>query len=54
MRFVLLAAMFVASTVPAHALNVVPEIDAYSGMSALGVLGAIGALLWERHRKRQS
>jgi len=50
MRFVLLAAIFVASTVSAHAQVAVPEIDAYSGMSALGVLGAVGALMWERRR----
>ena len=51
MKYVLLGAIFLASTVSAHATPVgVPEIDAFSGMSALGALAAIGALLWERGR----
>ena len=53
MRFILLAAIFVASTVPAYAEYVpVPEIDALAGFSALGVIGSIAALIWERRRHR--
>jgi hypothetical protein len=54
MRFVLLAAIFVASTVPAFAVYVhpVPEIDALAGFSALAVIGSIAALIWERRRHR--
>ena len=30
----------------------VPEIDAFSGMAALGAVGSIVALIWERRRRR--
>ena len=30
----------------------VPEIDAFSGMAAMGVVGSIAALIWERRRKK--
>ena len=47
--------MLVASTVGAYAAEpVVPEIDAFSGLAAMGVIGAIGALIWERRRNRHS
>jgi hypothetical protein len=51
MRFWLSVGIFVASTVAAHAGIPVPEIAAPSGLSALGIIGAIGALIWERRRK---
>ena len=28
-----------------------PEIDAFSGLAAMGVIGSIAALIWERRRK---
>jgi hypothetical protein len=55
MRFWICIGMLIASTVGAHAAEApVPEIDAFSGLSALGVVGAIGALIWERQRNRHS
>jgi hypothetical protein len=30
----------------------VPEIDAFSGLAAMGVVGSIAALIWERRRKK--
>jgi hypothetical protein len=41
-----------ASTVNAYATSMVPEIDAFSGMAAMGVVGSIAALIWERRRKK--
>jgi hypothetical protein len=40
-----------ASTVSAFAVAEVPEIDAFSGLAAMGVVGSIAALIWERRRK---
>ena len=56
MRLVLWAGLLlIASTISASAAaSAVPEIDAYAGFAAIGVVGSIGALLWERRRKRQS
>jgi len=45
--------MLMATTVGAHAgLTTVPEIDALSGLAAMGVVGSIAALIWERRRKK--
>jgi hypothetical protein len=47
-----LAGLLLASAIPAYAAAaVVPEIDAYAGLGALGAVGSIAALVWERHRK---
>ena len=44
--------MLLATTVSAYAAAVdVPEIDAFSGIAAMGVVGSIAALIWERRRK---
>ena len=55
MRFVLSTVILVASTVAAFAGEVVsipvPEIDALAGLSAMALVGSIGALIWERRRK---
>jgi hypothetical protein len=32
----------------------VPEVDAYAGLAAMGLVGAISALLWERRRKNRN
>ena len=50
MRYVLSAAFLIASTTFAWA-EPVPEIDAWAGAAAIGLVGAVGALLWERHRR---
>ena len=44
----------IATTVGAYAQvgTPVPEIDAFSGMAAMGVVGSIAALIWERSRKK--
>jgi hypothetical protein len=45
--------MLIASTVGAYAgSDVVPEIDAFAGLAAMGVVGSIAALIWERRRKK--
>jgi len=44
--------LLLASTVSAYATPVVPEIDATSGLAAMGVVGAITALIWERRRRK--
>ena len=45
--------MLMASTVGAYAgLVAVPEIDAFSGLAAMGVVGSIAALIWERRRRK--
>jgi hypothetical protein len=31
----------------------VPEIDAFSGLAAMGVIGSIAALVWERRRRKK-
>jgi hypothetical protein len=53
MRIWISIGMLVASTVSAYALTVnVPEIDAFSGLAAMGVVGSIAALIWERRRRK--
>jgi len=55
MRIWIAIGMLMATTVAAYATDVsVPEIDAFSGLAAMGVVGSIGALIWERRRKRHS
>ena len=45
--------LLLASTVSAYALvQPVPEIDASSGLAAIGVVAAITALIWERRRRK--
>jgi hypothetical protein len=45
--------MLMATTVAAFSSPVaVPEIDAFSGMAAMGLVGSIAALIWERRRKK--
>ena len=46
--------MLIATTVAAHAVVAVPEIDAFSGMAAMGVVGSIAALIWERRRRKNN
>jgi hypothetical protein len=55
MRTWLWLGMLIASTVGAYAQTdtpAVPEIDAFSGLAAMGLIGSIGALIWERKRKK--
>ena len=53
MRIWICIGMLIASTVNAYALNVaVPEIDAFSGLAAMGAVGSIAALIWERRRRK--
>ena len=51
MRIWLWVGFLIASTVSAYAQERVPEIDAFSGLAAMGVVGSIAALIWERRRK---
>jgi hypothetical protein len=51
MRIWLGVGILIASTVSAYAATTVPEIDAFSGLAAMGVVGSIAALIWERRRK---
>jgi hypothetical protein len=52
MRIWICLGMLIATTVGAHAaITPVPEIDAFSGLAAMGVIGSIAALIWERRRK---
>jgi hypothetical protein len=51
MRIWICLGILMASTVSAYASITVPEIDAFSGLSAMGVVGSIVALIWERRRK---
>ena len=51
MRIWLCVGILIASTVGAYASTAVPEIDAFSGLAAMGVVGSIAALIWERRRK---
>jgi len=45
--------LLIASTVSAYASTpAVPEIDAFSGLAAMGVVGSIAALVWERRRRK--
>jgi hypothetical protein len=43
--------LLIGSTAIAYAGVPVPEIDATSGLAAMGVVGSIAALIWERRRK---
>ena len=44
--------ILIASTASAYAAAlIVPEIDAFSGLAAMAVVGSIAALIWERRRK---
>jgi hypothetical protein len=55
MRIWICAGILMATTVAASAsapTPAVPEIDAFSGLAAMGVVGSIAALLWERRRKK--
>ena len=55
MRIWIAIGMLMATTVGAYAVDgrsAVPEIDAFSGMAAMGVVGSIAALIWERRRKK--
>jgi hypothetical protein len=45
--------LLLASTTSAFANAVaVPEIDAMSGLAAMGLVGSIATLFWERRRKK--
>ena len=54
MRIWIAIGMLMATTVAAYAVTVtaVPEIDAFSGLAAMGLVGSIAALIWERRRKK--
>jgi hypothetical protein len=54
MRIWLCVGIVIASTATAYAQAVpaVPEIDAFSGLAAMGIIGSIAALLWERRRRK--
>ena len=54
MRIWIAMGMLMATTVGAYAgsSNAVPEIDALGGLAAMGVVGSIAALIWERRRKK--
>jgi hypothetical protein len=52
MRIWICLGILMASTVSAYAVvTPVPEIDPVSGLAAMGVVGSIAALIWERRRK---
>jgi hypothetical protein len=51
MRIWIAIGMLMATTGAVYA-TAVPEIDAFSGMAAMGVVGSIAALIWERRRKK--
>ena len=57
MRIWIWIGMLMATTVGASAQIIdgpaaVPEIDAFAGLAAMGVVGSIAALIWERRRKK--
>ena len=53
MRIWLSLGILMATTVGACAGSLpVPEIDALSGLAAMGVVGSIAALIWERRRRK--
>ena len=52
MRIWIAIGMLMATTVAAYATPAVPEIDAFSGLAAMGLVGSIAALIWERRRKK--
>jgi len=51
MRIWVAIGMLMATTVGARAVVSVPEIDAFAGLAAMGLVGSIAALIWERRRK---
>jgi hypothetical protein len=55
MRIWIAIGMLMATTVAAYASisAAVPEIDAFSGLAAMGVVGSIAALIWERRRRKK-
>ena len=53
MRIWISIGILMATTIGAHAFTpAVPEIDAFSGVAAMGVVGSVAALIWERRRKK--
>ncbi len=54
MKLLIASTLLVASSATAYAAVPtpvpVPEISAVAGFAALGVVGAIAALIWERRR----
>jgi hypothetical protein len=55
MRIWICLGLLIASMGGAYAYDgpvAVPEIDAFSGLAAMGVVGSIAALIWERRRKK--
>ena len=60
MRIWISIGMLMATTVGAYAQEcddncipiAVPEIDAFAGLAAMGVVGSIAALIWERRRRK--
>ena len=53
MRIWISIGMLMAATVGAQAADIpVPEIDALAGLAAMGVVGSIAALIWERSRRK--
>jgi hypothetical protein len=54
MRIWLCVGILMASTVSAYATVAVPEIDAFSGLAAMAVVGSITALIWEHRRKKKT
>ena len=54
MRILVAIGILMATTVAAYAPppGVVPEIDAFSGIAAMAVVGSIAALIWERRRRK--
>jgi hypothetical protein len=54
MRIWLSLGILMATSVGAYAGAAdVPEIDAFSGLAAMGVIGSIAALVWERRRRKK-
>ncbi len=56
MRILISIGMLMATTVAAYAFpgTPVPEIDAFSGVAAMGIVGSIAALIWERSGANKS
>jgi hypothetical protein len=52
MRIWICLGLLLASTVSAYAAVAVPEIDASSGLAAMGLVGCITAVVWERRRRK--
>ena len=51
MRPILAAMLFISSIGFAYALAAVPETDGFAAPAAIGMIGALAALIWERSRK---